>query len=308
MRICRLGEKRIRQGWMCVILTLVMLIAPFTASALPWRRNDEPVVKGYQISATSGQTPVEVRIEITAASAKQMRVETAQGTVLLGAESFSYDGNGDSVFVLQTTFSSAYEGELYIYLKNQEGHWIKADEAFYVNYQGPARPAAPRSNQITVNGLRLHLGQDGGWVVTQCDSNDYFIDIPSVVEGIPVTGIADGAFIHRSALRRIGLPDGLKFIGDNAFFQCSSLQSVTLPEGVESIGQCAFYYCSALEEIKLPASLTSIGRNAIYRAEYIGTGSWERLHEMPTVIYVVRNTYAANYVNAYHSHDEIRYY
>lgn len=108
------------------------------------------------------------------------------------------------------------------------------------------------------------------------------INVPSKVNGLPVTGIAANAFYECEGIVSVTLPDTVRKIGELAFYHCISLESVefgngleiideyafnecfalksvTLPKSVKSIGECAFVYCQSLETLVLNDGLTSIG-------------------------------------------------
>ncbi len=84
--------------------------------------------------------------------------------------------------------------------------------------------------------------------------------VPGTIGGIPVTGIADRAFIGNPWLRRIALPTGVTNIGEAAFF-ATKLAEVSLPEGLISIGKEAFSGVP-LERLSLPGSLSTLGEGA----------------------------------------------
>ncbi|AIV03751.1 BspA-like protein [Candidatus Malacoplasma girerdii] len=115
------------------------------------------------------------------------------------------------------------------------------------------------------------------------------IEIPSVWDGIPVTGIARfafkdctlltnitfaegikltsiaiGTFQDCSSLTNINIPSSVTSIGDDAFADCSSLKSVNFDNGskLTSIGIHAFKNCNTLTSINIPDSVTSIGESA----------------------------------------------
>ena len=110
------------------------------------------------------------------------------------------------------------------------------------------------------------------------------IEIPSHVDGRPVTRIGDrvfkgawllesiripdtvteigeGAFNGAYGLRRIKIPVGVKAIGNSTFRDCENLSELTIPEGVKTIGTEAFRN-THLSSVTLPQSTESIGDSA----------------------------------------------
>lgn len=114
------------------------------------------------------------------------------------------------------------------------------------------------------------------------------ITIPSEIEGLPVTSIADEAFYGNmdfagkltmpSSLRSIGnyafaysgglsgdlvIPEGVISIGESAFESCDLDVKLTLPSTLKTIGQAAFSSCRLLRgDVVIPESVISIGQNA----------------------------------------------
>ena len=68
--------------------------------------------------------------------------------------------------------------------------------------------------------------------------------------------IYNAAFIERTEIESLVVPDGVIAIGDNAFGGCTGLTSVKIAGG--KVGAAAFMDCSALAELDL-GSVTSIG-------------------------------------------------
>jgi hypothetical protein len=111
--------------------------------------------------------------------------------------------------------------------------------------------------------------------------------IPSVIEGLPVTAIAEDAFYSIDTITSVVVPDSVTSIGYGAFMMCRSLtnatigngvtvldgtfvlcfnlQNVTIGNNVTSICDNAFAYCYGLSSITIPASVTMI---EVYSFQY----------------------------------------
>ena len=80
-----------------------------------------------------------------------------------------------------------------------------------------------------------------------------------------VTAIEDNAFQDCARLTKINIPNGVTVIGHYAFRNCRALKSITIPNSVTSIRNFTFDECSSLISITIPDSVTSIGENAFCR-------------------------------------------
>lgn len=127
---------------------------------------------------------------------------------------------------------------------------------------------------------------DGNAYITEVKKEYTTLKLPTQIGGLPVVGIADGAFegtdtdnvstiilsetvtyVGTSAFKDckdvdVRITGELTQIGDGAFFGCNALSSVSLGEGLSCIPPEAFSGCSALTEVSLPDSLTVIDENA----------------------------------------------
>ena len=111
--------------------------------------------------------------------------------------------------------------------------------------------------------------EDGEYVVTGlvAGATQTDIIIPSEIDGIPVTKIADGAFDgnNKYRLKSVVLGDNITEIGKRAFYN-TSVEIKNLPDSIKVIGEGAF--CDAtIKTNKLPSSLVSIGDNAFDSTE-----------------------------------------
>lgn len=86
------------------------------------------------------------------------------------------------------------------------------------------------------------------------------INIPSIVNGYPVTSIGDYVFTD-SPITSVTIPNSVTSIGERPFGGCTALVSVSMSNSVTSIGNFAFDGCTALTSIALPNSVKSLGRN-----------------------------------------------
>ena len=97
-------------------------------------------------------------------------------------------------------------------------------------------------------------------------SNNYADNIGILRFDKEVTRVGSNAFLSRSTLTSISLPETVKSIGGAAFKNCSSLSGITLPNAVASIGKSAFESCSHLGVLTIPEGVTSIGETAFSNA------------------------------------------
>ena len=102
--------------------------------------------------------------------------------------------------------------------------------------------------------IKYDMDSDGTYdyiAISECDISATNIEIPSEIDGVPVTLIGDYAFSDCSNLASIEIPESLTSIGNGAFEGCSGLTSIEIPDSVTSIGESAFEYCSSLTNINV---------------------------------------------------------
>lgn len=109
----------------------------------------------------------------------------------------------------------------------------------------------------------------GGVTITSCDTSSTNVQIPTEIEGKPVTEISEAAFMSCGFLTSIDVPVGVTKIGESAFSSCSMLCTVILPEGLTEIGEGAFEACSMLSEVQLPSTLTVLPDALFYNCSYL---------------------------------------
>lgn len=124
------------------------------------------------------------------------------------------------------------------------------------------------------------------------------LNIPSFIDGLPVTSIDSSAFqgcileevhfledsniqkIEKYAfadcinLKEFFLPKKLSYLGEGVFCDCTSLENVTfLGNEIENIRSLTFFNNSKLKEIELPNNILSIGDETFMNCE-----SLEKVH------------------------------
>ena len=93
------------------------------------------------------------------------------------------------------------------------------------------------------------------------------INIPSSVtdgNGVQYTVvyINQNAFMGKTSLTSVIIPNSVTHIESSAFNGCTSLAEVTIPNSVTNINASAFVNCTSLTEVTIPNSVTNIGNNA----------------------------------------------
>lgn len=90
----------------------------------------------------------------------------------------------------------------------------------------------------------------GGVVITRYMGSSLRIGIPETIDGYPVTGIGNYAFID-SGLTYVYIPDGVTGIGAGAFEGCKNLSEITIPAGVVGFNTGIFAGCGNISITRL---------------------------------------------------------
>ena len=140
--------------------------------------------------------------------------------------------------------------------------------------QLPAMPALLRpaitafaAETVTENGITYALYEDHAVIYKmERDNASTLIEIPSQINGLPVTEVGKNAFAAAESLLTVKLPDSITVIRESAFSGCTNLCSCVLPDHLTVIEASAFNYCLKLYFPKLPETLTYIGDSAFYHS------------------------------------------
>lgn len=113
-------------------------------------------------------------------------------------------------------------------------------------------------------GIIYAYGDDRTTCYVQGHSDDLAatLAIPSLINGMPVTHIGDGAFFGCRDLTAIAFGDSIRHIGYGAFYGCSALQAIALPPATRRIKAYAFAACPALAALDLGTGLSAIAEDA----------------------------------------------
>jgi len=113
--------------------------------------------------------------------------------------------------------------------------------------------------------LFLWMNEGGTWTVRdngQADTDRGDLVIPSEVDGIAVTEIAEEGFENCISSGTLTLPEGLRVIGKYAFSNASFTGALTIPETVTNISEKAFYQCKGFTSLVLPEKLDILEESA----------------------------------------------
>lgn len=131
-------------------------------------------------------------------------------------------------------------------------------------------------------------------------------------ENIADGRVIEGAYAQNESITELIVPEGVSDIGEVAFFGCSNLRKVTLPQSLRYIREEAFGE-TALEELTVPESMELIAEKAFYSCDRL------RKIEVPgrdTVVETdafgccdnIKNAYvAAGYPEGIRPHEELQY-
>lgn len=148
---------------------------------------------------------------------------------------------------------------------NSAAHIYSTDEDEEYGYKNEFNFTTPEADaeQEEYNSLDKDMYEDfeytsinGEAVITGCDSVMPKIEVPSEINGMPVTRIYTSAF-ESSTAEEIIIPDSVKTIDKLAFYGCSYLTKLTI-NGAETIGDSSFVMCSSLTELTLSGNCKTI--------------------------------------------------
>lgn len=174
---------------------------------------------------------------------------------------------------VETIFANAFDGCVNlkdVYFDGYEIQWeslksyseAEGNEALFENAQVHFRTTRLdpyESFKLKKDGLSYevygnHAEAGGLYGETKGD-----IEIPSEINGVPVTKIRNYGFFNNENITSVIIPDSVIEIGEEAFTECSGLTEITIPGSVLYIGVRAFRNCENLENVTFSGKMPDIG-------------------------------------------------
>lgn len=181
---------------------------------------------------------------------------------------------------------------------------INAGTAFvivYDTYSGNTAQCRVTVEKNVYNGM-LYTVNDGKITITHYEGEDETADIPSDIDGLPVTEIGKGAFMYSPTLKKITIPASVTSIHSSSFAGCVALAEISvssdnekftskngalysrdgkqliccpagkagefkIPDGVIAISEDAFNMCIGITKITFPKSIELIPASAFLSCE-----------------------------------------
>ena len=144
--------------------------------------------------------------------------------------------NGDSGMAY-TGFSSTFE-----YINRQTN-----ENKTYNFAESPEYPV------ISYNEFEFTVYPDNTLSLKKVDydkNNSEIIEVPAMVDGMPVKQIASKCF-EDAPYTEIILPEGLEYIEPFTFYKCHNLETVNFPDSLKNIGSYAFMECDNLGTLEI---------------------------------------------------------
>ena len=118
-----------------------------------------------------------------------------------------------------------------------------------------------------------YTNNNGGITITGYSGPGGDVTIPSSINGLHVTTIADGAFAWNSTLTKVTIPDSVTTLLDGPLYQagclgafngCTSLTNVVIGKGLAFLGVGSFNGCSSLLSVYFQGNAPLEGTYALF--------------------------------------------
>ena len=124
---------------------------------------------------------------------------------------------------------------------------------------------AVASTGTTADGFAYSL-VGTSYTITGYTGSGGAITIPAAISGVPVTTIGDSAFISKTTITGIVIPESVISIGQSCFSGCANLASISLGAGVTNIASTAFIFLGKLTNISVASNNVAFSSSADGRA------------------------------------------
>ncbi len=121
---------------------------------------------------------------------------------------------------------------------------------------------AEESNPVSAGDFTYITDNNGNITMIHYNGKASAPEIPSTLDGKPVTAIGESCFAGNFMIEDISIPEGVTEIGDYAFECCSHLEKLKMPESLKVIGEGAFSGCKKMTDIDLPDNVEVIKKGA----------------------------------------------
>ncbi len=134
----------------------------------------------------------------------------------------------------------------------------------FLTFDKEQKTAFAETETETESSLRFTLYNDNSeYKVSAMDRQLTEAIIPAYYNGLPVTEVADNAFMSCANLQHVEIPQSVTRVGNNAFYNCRALQSLVGMINVTEIGNNAFAMCSQLNNLIIPPKVEKLGSSII---------------------------------------------
>jgi hypothetical protein len=85
---------------------------------------------------------------------------------------------------------------------------------------------------VVMKAQLIFTTNNGAITIRGYTGNPTVLNIPSTTNGYPVTSITNSAFLNKSTMTSVTIPDNVTNIGNNAFQACNGLTNLTIGASV----------------------------------------------------------------------------
>ena len=244
-------------------------------------------------------------------------IVTNEGLEKIGANAFAGCSKfnsvilNDSVTQIDEKAFSACDSLTIYCNENSAAHKYAVDNNIKFSILNP--DAEPETYEV--DGITYYI-QNGEAVLMSYNGEAEHIDVPSIVEGYPLTRINASAFFCKSVitislpetiteigahafagsrLQEISIPNSVRDIGELAFQDCRQMTKAVLSESMENIPNDLFQCCFALKTVVIPRGISRINNSAFYACyslediiipdtvEYIGEYAFDQCNSITDI-------------------------